>query len=133
MVFIRSTENLNTGSGREVYSQNGQVNVIPVAVPMQKLLALIPQPNNGSGIYNNYISDQVQRFDTDQYDGRVDYNWSTKTHAFARYTLAITTTTHRRHSATREADRARLVFQATRLTGIRVWPWDSIIRSVPIW
>ncbi len=88
MVFDPNTGNPATGSARQVYSQNGQLNVIPVAVPMQKLLSLLPLPNAGSGIFNNYISDQVQRFDTDQYDGRVDYNWSTKTHAFARYTLA---------------------------------------------
>ncbi|MGA8028944.1 MAG: TonB-dependent receptor [Bryobacteraceae bacterium] len=88
MVFDPNTGNPNTGSGREVYSQNGQVNIIPVAVPMQKLLALLPLPNNGAGIFNNYISDGVQRFDSDQYDGRVDYNLSTKTHIFGRYTLA---------------------------------------------
>jgi len=88
MVFDPKTGNPTTGSGREVYSQNGQVNVIPVAAPMQKLLSLVPLPNNGAGIFNNYISDGVQRFDTDQYDGRVDYNLSTKTHIFSRYTLA---------------------------------------------
>ncbi|MBV9157401.1 MAG: TonB-dependent receptor, partial [Acidobacteriaceae bacterium] len=88
MVFDPNTGNPATGSGREVYSQNGQVNVIPVAAPMQKLLALLPLPNNGSGIFNNYVSDGVQRFDSDQYDGRVDYNLSAKTHIFGRYTLA---------------------------------------------
>jgi hypothetical protein len=88
MVFDPYTGNPATGSGREVYSQNGQVNIIPVAAPMQKLLSLIPLPNAGSGIVNNFVSDGVQRFDTDQYDGRVDYNWTTKTHIFGRYTLA---------------------------------------------
>ncbi|HTU44310.1 MAG TPA: TonB-dependent receptor [Bryobacteraceae bacterium] len=88
MVFDPNTGNPATGSGREVYSQNGQVNIIPVAAPMQKLLSLIPLPNAGAGIYNNFVSDGVQRFDTDQYDGRVDYNLSTKTHIFGRYTLA---------------------------------------------
>ncbi|MBV9759111.1 MAG: TonB-dependent receptor [Acidobacteriaceae bacterium] len=88
MVFDPNTGNSSTGSGREVYSQNGQVNFIPVAVPMQKLLSLIPLPNNGAGIVNNFISDGVQRFDTDQYDGRVDYNLSARTHLFGRYTIA---------------------------------------------
>jgi len=88
MVFDPNTGNPTTGSGREVYSQNGQVNVIPVAAPMQKLLSLIPLPNNGNGIYNNYISDGVQKFDTDQYDGRVDYNLNGSTHIFSRYTIA---------------------------------------------
>src|ERR1700761_680795 len=88
MVFDPNTGNAATGAGREVYSQNGQVNIIPVAVPMQKLLSLIPLPNAGNGIVNNFVSDGVQRFDTDQYDGRVDYNLSTKTRIFGRYTLA---------------------------------------------
>lgn len=88
MVFDPATGNPATGSGREVYAQNGRVNVIPVAKPMQKLLSLIPLPNNGAGIVNNFVSDGVQRFDTDQYDGRVDYNLSTRTHLFGRYTIA---------------------------------------------
>jgi hypothetical protein len=88
MVFDPNTGNPATGSGREVYSQNGQVNVIPVAAPMQKLLSYIPLPNSGNGIFNNFISDGVQRFDTDQYDGRVDYNVTANTHVFGRYTIA---------------------------------------------
>ncbi len=87
MVFNPNTGNPD-GSGRQAYTLNGQPNMIPVAAPMQKVLSLLPLPNNGSGVFNNYISDGVQRFDTDQYDGRVDYNWSTKTHFFGRYTLA---------------------------------------------
>jgi hypothetical protein len=88
MVFNPYTGDLTTGSGREAYTLNGQPNIIPVAAPMQKLLALLPLPNNGSDVFNNYISEGVQRFDTDQYDGRVDYNWNTQTHIFGRYTLA---------------------------------------------
>lgn len=89
MVFDPNTGNPATGTGRQVYSQNGQVNIIPVAAPMAKLLALVPLPNTGGGaIYNNFISDGVQAFDTDQYDGRVDYNLNQSTHIFGRYTLA---------------------------------------------
>ncbi len=87
MVFNPATGDA-TGAGRQVYSRNGQVNIVPVAAPMQKLLGLLPSPNNGSNFFNNYISDNVQRFDSDQYNGRVDYNWSTRTHMFGRYTLA---------------------------------------------
>ena len=88
MVFDPNTGNQATGSGREAYSQGGQVNVIPVAAPMQKLLSLVPLPNNGSSFFNNFITEGVQRFDSDQYDGRVDYNWTAKTHIFGRYTIA---------------------------------------------
>jgi hypothetical protein len=88
MVFDPSTGNLATGTGREVFARNGVINIVPVAAPMAKLLSLIPAPNFGTGFTNNYIASGVQQFDTDQYDGRVDYNWSGTTHAFARYTLA---------------------------------------------
>ena len=88
MVFNPNTGDPATGAGRQVYARNGQVNVVPVAAPMGKLLSFLPLPNNGSDIFNNYISEGSQRFDSDQYDGRVDYNLSGTTHAFARYTIA---------------------------------------------
>lgn len=88
MVFNPNTGDPATGAGRQVFAQNGVVNVVPVAAPMGKLLSLLPSPNNGGGIFNNYVSEGVQRFDTNQYDGRVDYNLSGRTHMFGRYTLA---------------------------------------------
>ncbi|MGI9075563.1 MAG: TonB-dependent receptor domain-containing protein [Bryobacteraceae bacterium] len=88
MVFDPSTGDPATGAGRSVFSQNGVVNIVPVAAPMAKLLSLLPLPNSGTDIVNNYISSGSQRFDSSQYDGRVDYNWSTRTHVFARYTIA---------------------------------------------
>ncbi|MBV8896292.1 MAG: TonB-dependent receptor [Acidobacteriaceae bacterium] len=87
MVFNPATGDAS-GAGREAYSRNGIVNMVPVAAPMAKLLALLPAPNYGSDIVNNYITQGVQKFDTDQYTGRVDYNESANTHLFARYTLA---------------------------------------------
>lgn len=87
MVFNPNT-GASDGSGRSVYSLNGQPNIIPVAPPMQKLLSPLPLPNHGSDIFNNYITENVQRFDIDQYNGRVDYNLNAKTHIFGRYTLA---------------------------------------------
>ncbi len=88
MVFDPNTGDPTTGAGRSVYSKNGQVNVIPVAAPMQKLLGFIPPPNAGTGFFNNFITENVQRFDINQYNGRVDYNLSANTHLFGRYTLA---------------------------------------------
>lgn len=88
MVFNPNTGDPNTGAGRQVYSTNGQVNVIPVAAPMQKILGYLPLPNNGSDIFNNYIAGLSQKFNVDQYDGRVDYTLNEKTHLFSRYTIA---------------------------------------------
>lgn len=87
MVFDPSTGN-ESGSGRRVFSRNGVVNIVPVAPAMVKLLSAVPLPNNGSDIVNNFVSAGSQRFDTDQYDGRVDYNPNATSHVFARYTLA---------------------------------------------
>jgi hypothetical protein len=88
MVFNPNTGDPTTGNGRQVFSTNGQVNVIPVATPMANILKYLPLPNYGAGIYNNYISGQSQVFNVDQYDGRVDYTISSSTHAFGRYTIA---------------------------------------------
>ncbi len=77
-----------SGAGRRAFSQNGVLNIIPVAAPMSKLLALLPLPNTGSGFYNNYASAGSEKFDSDQEDARVDYNLSPSTHLFTRYTLA---------------------------------------------
>jgi hypothetical protein len=87
MVFDPTSGNAD-GSGRAVYSRNGVVNAVPVGPQAAALLAYLPLPNNGDGLVNNYISEGSQRFDTDQYNGRVDYNLSEKTHFFGRYTLA---------------------------------------------
>jgi hypothetical protein len=88
MVFNPSTGNPSTGAGRQVYSSNGQINIVPVAAPMGKLLNFLPLPNNGSDIFNNYISSASQKFDSDQEDMRVDYNLTSTSHVFGRYSLA---------------------------------------------
>jgi len=48
-----------------------------------KLLNLFPAPNN-SGLFNNYSSNPVVNNDTDQFDVRVDHNFSSKDSAFGR-------------------------------------------------
>jgi hypothetical protein len=88
MVFDPNSGDPATGVGRRVFSTNGQVNVIPVAAPMQKILGYLPLPNNGTDIFNNYIAGLSQKFNVDQYDGRVDYVLNEKTHLFSRYTIA---------------------------------------------
>ncbi len=99
MVFDPTTGNPD-GTGREAITTNGQVNMIPVAPPITKLMAYLPPPNTGfstspcpssgcSGqIYNNYIASGTELYDTDQPDARVDYNISEKASFFARYSLA---------------------------------------------
>jgi Carboxypeptidase regulatory-like domain/TonB dependent receptor len=50
-----------------------------------KLLNLFPAPNN-PGLFNNYASNPVLSNNTDQFDVRVDQNFSSKDSAFARVT-----------------------------------------------
>jgi hypothetical protein len=87
MAFDPSSGN-SDGSGRRAFSTNGNVNAVPVAGPISNLLQDLPLPNRNTDVYNNYVSSGSQRFDSDQIDGRVDFNLSTRTHIFGRYTLA---------------------------------------------
>ena len=89
LVFDPSTGNAD-GSGRAAISTNGQVNVIRPAAAMTALLNNLPMPNFGSPgqIFNNYSTTVRETSNTDQYDGRVDYNFTEKHHLFGRYSLA---------------------------------------------
>jgi outer membrane receptor protein involved in Fe transport len=88
MVFNPNSGDPATGAGRQVFSKNGQVNILPVAAPIAKLLQNLPMPNSGSAIFNNYIASGSQHVTNAQYNGRVDYNVTAQTHVFGRYTLA---------------------------------------------
>jgi len=89
MVFDPTTGNPD-GTGREAFTTNGQVNVIPVPQPLTKIMSYLPAPNNGSPgqIYNNFIGSGSEIFDVDQPDVRLDYNVSEKANFFVRYSLA---------------------------------------------
>ena len=89
MVFDPKTGNPD-GTGRQAISTGGQVNVLTPAPAMLKLLNYIPLPNFGAPgqIFNNYVTTVREVSDTDQYDGRMDYNLATKHHIFGRYSLA---------------------------------------------
>src|SRR5579863_4827451 len=65
-------------------------NIIPAArlsAPAVNFFKLLPAPNvAGAGIVNNYAASGSGLFDTNQADGRVDYQLSDKLHLFGRYT-----------------------------------------------
>jgi hypothetical protein len=90
MVFDPTTGNPD-GTGRKAISSGGQVNVLP-AVPsaVAKILNFLPgpSPSSGGAFANNFIASGSEKFDSDQSDGRVDYNFSEKVHIFGRYTIA---------------------------------------------
>jgi hypothetical protein len=89
MVFDPNTGNPD-GTGRQAVSTGGQVNVLTPAPAMVKLLNNIPLPNFGGpgDIANNYVATVREVSDTDQYDGRIDYNLGAKHRIFGRYSLA---------------------------------------------
>ena len=88
MVFDPTTGNPD-GSQRKAITTSGQVNVIPVANAVTNILQFLPMPNTNPGsIANNYIASGSEKFDSDQVDGRIDYNFSDKLHFFGRYTIA---------------------------------------------
>ena len=88
MVFDPTTGNPD-GSQRKAITTNGQVNIIPVPTAVTNILQFLPMPNTNAGsIANNYIASGSEKFDSDQVDGRVDYNFSEKLHFFGRYTIA---------------------------------------------
>ena len=81
----------NSG-GTTPLSCNGQANVFcanqldPVAM---KLVNLYPLPNtNGGRTYNNYVVNRNSYQNTAQWDGRIDWNASSKDQAYTRFSYA---------------------------------------------
>src|SRR5438045_6414313 len=72
----------STGCVREPFANN----MLPVNRLDQNainLLNLFPTPNN-SGLFNNFVSNPVLNNNTDQFDVRVDQNFSSKDSIFGR-------------------------------------------------
>lgn len=64
-------------------------NIIPagrLSAPAVNLMKLLPAPNNGPAIFNNYQGFGSGAFNTDQFDVRADDQISQKFHSFGRYT-----------------------------------------------
>src|SRR5438445_1641263 len=90
MVFDPTTGNPD-GTGRQAISSGGRLNVLPSpSASMIQLLGLLPMPNFGApgDVANNFAAGFSEKFDSDQYDGRVDYNASEKIQFFGRYSIA---------------------------------------------
>src|SRR2546426_4284068 len=66
-------------------------NVIPSArlsPQALKVLSLIPLPNNGSGIRDNYIAQGSELFNNDSFDARLDGRLTSSVNTFVRYSFA---------------------------------------------
>lgn len=78
------------GTGRTQFDYNGVLNYVPpaqVSPVFTNTMKLIPLPNNGTGINNNYAGSGSEVFDTYNIDGRFDYNISNKDKIFYRYSV----------------------------------------------
>lgn len=81
------TSNPNNNTGRTPYAGN----LIPtsqLSAPAVNLLKLLPAPNTGGAglIVNNYVASGSGAFNSNQADGRVDFQATQKLHTFGRYT-----------------------------------------------
>ncbi|MDR3675771.1 MAG: carboxypeptidase regulatory-like domain-containing protein [Acidobacteriota bacterium] len=77
-----------TGNGDPTLRTGYAGNTIPLtsqSTAAQKMTALIPLPNYGTGIANNYFSNADLKFNRDNVDVKINYNLSTRSTFFARY------------------------------------------------
>lgn len=82
------------GTARTQISSNGTPNVIPanrISPIAQAIQAVIPMPN-GSGTANNYTNSGSQVLNRDQFDTKVNYNYSPSTSYWAKYSLMRSST-----------------------------------------
>lgn len=77
------------GTGRTPFPGD-QVPASLVSSAAQKMTALIPMPNYGTGIADNYFSTGDLRIDRDSVDLKINYNPSDKSTIFARYSAEPT-------------------------------------------
>ena len=85
---------INPGTGLPVLANRVAFtnNIIPAArlsAPAINLMKLMPAPNNGSSIFNNFVGFGSAGFNNDQFDVRLDDQVSQKLHAFGRYTRFV--------------------------------------------
>lgn len=77
-----------TGSGRTAFANN-QIPGNLLSAPAINLLNLLPAPNTGAAgqIFNNYAASGTGSFHTNQFDVRLDDQFTEKLHLFGRYTF----------------------------------------------
>jgi Carboxypeptidase regulatory-like domain/TonB dependent receptor len=73
------------GTGRTPFA-DGIIPPSMIATASAKMIALLPEPNQG-GFANNYFSSGTVQFNRDNFDGKVNYNPNEKYVLFARYSI----------------------------------------------
>jgi hypothetical protein len=86
LIYDPATGNRDTGAGRQPFPGNmiPDARISPIA---KKILAMVPLPNLGADITNNYASATTRKKDSDSFDVKVDHQQSEKDRFSARYSL----------------------------------------------
>ncbi|MFB3826778.1 MAG: carboxypeptidase regulatory-like domain-containing protein [Bryobacteraceae bacterium] len=86
VVYDPATGNRDTGAGRQPFANN-QIPAARISPITQKVLAMVPLPNLGSGITNNYASSTTRKKDSNSFDVKVDHQQTEKDRFAARYSM----------------------------------------------
>src|ERR1051325_184880 len=72
------------GASRTLFP-GGRIPVDRITSQAADLLKLLPLPNTGGAVNNNYSASGSEQFDTNQFDLRLDHNLTDRFHYFSRY------------------------------------------------
>ena len=86
LVYDPATGNRDTGAGRTPFAGNRvpDARISPIS---KKILAMVPLPNLGSGITNNYASSSTRKKDNNSFDVKIDHQQSERDRFSGRYSF----------------------------------------------
>jgi hypothetical protein len=86
VVYDPASGNIDTGAGRQPFANNKipDARISPIA---KRILAMVPSPNLGSGVNNNYASSTTRSKDYNSFDIKVDHAQTDKDRFSGRYSF----------------------------------------------
>lgn len=86
IIYDPATGNRDTGAGRQPFANNRipDARISPIS---KRILALVPLPNLGAGLTNNYASSTTRIKDTNAFDIKVDHQQTDKDRFSVRYSF----------------------------------------------
>ena len=86
-IYDPTTGNTNNGTGRTPFPNN-KIPANMLSSAAMKMAALVPEPNQATGITSNYFYAASWAYNRDNVDGKLNYNPTDKTALFVRYGVA---------------------------------------------
>ena len=86
VIYDPATGNLDTGVGRTPFPNN-QIPDARISPITKKILAMVPLPNFGTGITNNYVGSTTRSKDNNSFDIKFDHQQTDKDRFSARYSF----------------------------------------------